>query len=96
MSSVLANLTEAKDRLSLDNSDKDSDIENMLSSIESYLYIATGVTAETWASDETGKALAKEYVLFSLYLDYYEKHTELNNLRQTSLMKQLQAHAMVI
>lgn len=94
--SALVSLDEAKNRLSLDSDDKNGDIEIMLNSIESYLYIATGVAADAWANDEIGKALAKEYVLLSLYLDYYEKHTELNNLRLTSLMKQLQTRAMVI
>ena len=38
--------------------------------------------------------VAKEYVLLKAYLDYYGAHTEIDNLRLTNLMKQLQVSAL--
>lgn len=38
--------------------------------------------------------VAKEYVLLKAYLDYYGIHTEIDDLRLTNLMKQLQVSAL--
>lgn len=40
--------------------------------------------------------VAKEYVLLKAYLDYYGSHTEIDNLRLTNLMKQLQVSALAV
>ena len=85
----IVTLAECKDRLHIDFNDSDSDIEIMANSIESSLFFATGIDFNSTVDDRT-KDLAKEYVLLKLYLDYYEKHTEIDNKRLTYIMKQLQ------
>lgn len=85
----IVTLAECKDRLHIDFNDSDSDIEIMANSIESSLYFATGIDFNVTIDDKV-KDLAKEYVLLKLYLDYYEKHTEIDNRRLTYIMKQLQ------
>lgn len=40
--------------------------------------------------------VAKEYVLLKVKLDYYGAHTELDDLRLTNLMKQLQVSAFAV
>lgn len=40
--------------------------------------------------------VAKEYVLLKAYLDYYGAHTELDDKRLTSLIKQLQVSALAV
>lgn len=40
--------------------------------------------------------LAKEYVLLRAYLDYYMAHTEIDDLRLTSIIKQLQVIALAV
>ena len=89
----IVTLAECKNRLHIDFNDSDSDIEIMANSIESSLYFATGLKFEYTTiptySDEILN-LAKEYLLLKLYLDYYEKHTEIDNRRLTYIMKQLQ------
>jgi hypothetical protein len=85
----IVTLAECKNRLHIDFNDSDSDIEIMANSIESSLYFATGIDFNGTIDDKV-KDLAKEYVLLKLYLDYYEKHTEIDNRRLTYIMKQLQ------
>ena len=85
----IVTLAECKDRLHIDFNDNDSDITVMANSIESSLYFATGLDF-SGTIDVKVKDLAKEYVLLKLYLDYYEKHTEIDTRRLTYIMKQLQ------
>lgn len=95
----IVTLAECKNRLHIDFDDSDSDIEIMANSIESSLFIATGLTFEYTTLptySDTALNLAKEYVLLKLYLDYYEKHTEIDNKRLTYLMKQLQMVAYTV
>ena len=85
----IVTLSDCKNRLHIDFNDSDSDIEIMANSIESSLYFATGIDFNSTVDVRT-KDLAKEYVLLKLYLDYYEKHTDIDNRRLTYIMKQLQ------
>lgn len=89
----LVTLAECKERLHIDFSDSDGDITIMANSIESSLYYATGLSQPI--TDTTTLALAKEYILLKLYLDYYEKHTELDERRLTYIIKQLQLVACI-
>lgn len=91
---VLVTLTEAKERLSIDFNTKDSEITGMVNAIESYLYFATGLKFTTPLVENDITKLAKEYVLLSVYLDYYNAHTEIDDLRLTKIMKQLQVAAL--
>ena len=86
---TLVTLDEAKKRLSYEYEDKDGEIQAMVEAIESYLFFATGVD---WSEsdNEKAKALAKEYILLKLHLDYYSAHTEIDDLRLTNAIKQLQ------
>ncbi len=89
----LVSLAECKERLSIDFDTKDKEIEIMTNSIESYLYFSTGI--DFTSLDEKTIAIAKEYVLLKLYLDYYNAHTQIDDMRLTALMKQLQAVALL-
>lgn len=40
--------------------------------------------------------LAKEYVLLKAYLDYYMSHTEIDDMRLTQIIKQLQVVALAV
>ncbi len=89
----LVTLDEAKKRLSYESDEMDSDITLMVESIESYLFFATGVDFST-TTNERAKKLAKEYVLTSLYVQYYNvKDDTLSQSRLTAMAKQLQAVA---
>ena len=104
----LVTLAEAKERLSIDFDTKDSEITGLVNAIEGYLFNATGLdfkalkaeTLKDGTLEEVNKPLlstayvAKEYVMLKLYLDYYNAHTELDDLRLTNLMKQLQISAL--
>ena len=133
----LVTLAEAKDRLSYDFNDKDSEIKGLINAIEGYLTIATGLDLKALkaeidkaepeieaesplpeeseddpfepiepfseeAEEEINEQLlsiayvAKEYVLLKAYLDYYGAHTEIDDLRLTNLMKQLQVSALAV
>ena len=87
----IVTLAECKERLSIDFDTKDKEIEIMANSIESYLFFATGL--ENIANDKILN-LAKEYILFKLYLDYYNAHTQLDDMRLTAILKQLQVVAL--
>lgn len=94
---VLVTLAEAKERLSIDFDTKDSEITGMINAIEGYLFNATGLDfTYSYITDDLdfNRNLAKEYVLLSLYLDYYNAHTEIDDLRLTKIMKQLQVAAL--
>lgn len=93
---ALVTLADAKDRLSIDFNDKDNEIEGLIASIEGSLFLATGIKNWDSVSDEKIKAVAKEYVLLRLYLDYYNRHTDLDNARLTSMLKQLQVAAFMV
>ena len=86
----IVTLAECKERLSIDFDTKDNEITLMANSIESYLFFATGL--ETISNDKILN-LAKEYILFKLYLDYYNAHTQLDDMRLTAILKQLQVVA---
>ena len=89
----LVTLDEAKKRLSYESDEMDSDITLMVESIESYLFFATGVDFSASTNDRA-KKLAKEYVLTSLYVQYYNvKDDTLSQARLTAMIKQLQAVA---
>lgn len=87
----IVTLAECKERLSIDFDTKDNEITIMANSIESYLFFATGLENIT---NEKTLNLSKEYVLFKLYLDYYNAHTELDDRRLTAILKQLQVVAL--
>ena len=87
----IVTLAECKERLSIDFDTKDKEIEIMANSIESYLFFATGLEN---ISNERTLNLAKEYILFKLYLDYYNAHTQLDDMRLTAILKQLQVVAL--
>jgi hypothetical protein len=87
----IVTLAECKERLSIDFDTKDKEIEIMANSIESYLFFATGLENITI---ERTLNLAKEYILFKLYLDFYNAHTELDDRRLTAILKQLQVVAL--
>lgn len=104
----LVTLAEAKERLSIDFDTKDSEIMGRINAIEGYLTKATGLDLKA-LKDEIIKEgmleeyneqllatayVAKEYVLLKAYLDYYSAHTEIDDLRLTNLMKQLQVSAL--
>ena len=93
----IVTLAECKERLSIDFDTKDTDITIMANSIESYLFFATGLKFEyeiVLDGMDNILNLAKEYVLFKLYLDYYNAHTELDDRRLTAILKQLQVAAL--
>ena len=96
----IVTLEEAKERLSIDFDTKDNEITIMANSIESYLSFATGINFGQYAyvppDGDCVLNLAKEYVLLKLYLDYYNAHTEIDDLRLTHIIKQLQVVAHVI
>ncbi len=106
----LVTLAEAKERLSIDFSTKDNEITGRINAIEGYLFNATGLDLKKLKveidKDETLEDVnqirlstayvAKEYVLLKLYLDYYGSHTEIDNLRLTQLMKQLQISSLAV
>lgn len=106
----LVTLAEAKERLSIDFSDKDGEITGLLNAIEGYLSTATGLDLKTLKAEivkeETLEPfseqilatayVAKEYVLLKVYLDYYGAHTEIDDLRLTMLIKQLQVSALAV
>ena len=96
---ALITLEEGKKRLSYEYEDNDTEISSMISSIEGYLYIATGKNWENVPNTEHGqkaKAVAKEYVKLKLFLDYYSAHTTLDDARLTSMIKQLQYFARLV
>ena len=90
----IVTLAECKERLSIDFDTKDSEITIMASSIESYLFFGAGIEGDS-LNDEKVLALAKEYILLKLYLDYYNAHTQIDDMRLTAIMKQLQVVAML-
>lgn len=106
----LVTLAEAKERLSIDFNSKDGEITGLINAIEGYLYTATGLkltalkaeivkeeTLELYNAQLLAAAYeAKEYVLLRAYLDYYGAHTEIDDLRLTALMKQLQVSALAV
>lgn len=95
----IVTLAECKERLSIDFDTKDNEITIMANSIESYLSFATGLDFEyayVPTDSDLVYNLAKEYVLLKLYLDYYNAHTEIDDLRLTNMLKQLQVVAHVI
>lgn len=89
----IVTLAECKERLSIDFDTKDNEITIMANSIESYLFYGAGI--ENVQIDDKVLSLAKEYVLFKLYLDYYNVHTQINDLRLTAIMKQLQVASLL-
>ena len=93
----IVTLAEAKERLSIDFDTKDNEITIMTNSIESYLSSATGIDFGDYSYIPTDSDdvlnLAKEYVLLKLYLDYYNAHTETDDLRLTNILKLLQVMA---
>lgn len=106
----LVTLAEAKERLSIDFGSKDGEITGLINAIEGYLFTATGLDLKA-LKDEIVKEetlepyseqllatvyVAKEYVLLKAYLDYYGAHTEIDDLRLTMLMKQLQVSALAV
>lgn len=87
----LVSLEEAKDRLAIDFDTKDGEIEARIESIMAYIEYATGIKKEDFASlSNSVQELAKDYVLKTLYFDYYDLHSELNDRRLTMIIKQLQ------
>lgn len=96
----LVTLEEVKDRLSIDFNTKDNELTLLANSTEGYLYLATGFDFSTLKdSEDYGNEcmyeVAKDWVLLKCYLDYYNAHTELDDLRLTNKMKQLQVYAAV-
>ena len=89
----IVTLAECKERLSVDFDTKDNEITIMANSIESYLFFGAGITKDNL--DDKSLALAKEYILLNLYLDYYNVHTDIDDKRLTAIMKQLQVVAMI-
>lgn len=93
----IVTLVEAKERLSIDFDTKDNEITIMTNSIESYLSFATGIELSTLQTDNVNVYnVAKEYVLLKLYLDYYNAHTEIDDLRLTNMINQLKVVAHII
>lgn len=87
----LVSVSEAKERLSIDFDDQNDEIESRISSIMAYIENATGISEKDFGNLENSiQNLGKDYVLKSLYYDYYDQHTELNDRRLTMIMKQLQ------
>lgn len=94
----IVTLAEAKERLSIDFDTKDNEIGILVNSIESYLSFATGLKLDdSYIANDSDPVynLAKEYVLYKLYLDYYNDHNETNDLRLTSILGQLKVIAHV-
>ena len=91
----LITLAEAKERLSIDFDTKDGEVTDRVNAIEGYLYIATGIEFST-VLDAHVLNVAREYVFLKLYLDYYSAHTEIDDLRLTALIKQLQVYALTV
>lgn len=88
---LLVSVAEAKRRLSIDFDNQDDELQSRIDSIIADLTFGTGIKASEFASlDAEIQNLAKEYVLRSLYYDYYDLHSELNDSRLTRIMKQLQ------
>ena len=106
----LVTLAEAKERLSIDFNDKDGEITGLINAIEGYLINATGLdlkalkdeivkeeTLEEYNQQLLATAyVAKDYILLKAYFDYYGAHTEIDDLRLTNLMKQLQVSALAV
>lgn len=97
----LATLDEVKEKLSIDFDTKDNEITNLTNAAEGYLFLATGVDFSLYKDSEdemaaNAYAVAKEWVLLKVYMDYYSSHTEIDNLRLTNYMKQLQVTATVV
>lgn len=97
----LVTLDEVKEKLSIDFDFKDREITNLTNAAEGYLFLATGVDFSAYRCSEDEMSLnaytvAKEWVLLKTYMDYYNSHTEIDNLRLTNYMKQLQTVALVI
>ena len=93
----IVTLAECKERLSIDFDTKDNEITIMANSIESYLFFATGLKIEyeiVLDGMDNTLNLAKEYVLFKLYLDYYNAQTELDDRRLQSMLNQLKVVAL--
>lgn len=90
---MFVTLDEAKERLSIDFDTKDDEITSRVEGIEGYLAFGTGLDLAN-VVDEKLVSIAKEYVLLKLYLDYYSVHTEIDDLRLTQMMKQLQLGAL--
>lgn len=87
----LVSLNEAKEKLGIDFDNKDDEIRSMISSVMAYIENATGIKEKDFGNLENSvQDLAKDYVLKSLYYDYYDQHSELNDKRLTMIMKQLQ------
>lgn len=94
----LVTLEDTKNRLSVDFSTKDDEIQALINSAEGYLYLGSGLTADDFEGEEVNekvKALAQEYVYLRVYLDYYMAHDEINDSRLTAIMKQLQYWAVI-
>lgn len=91
----LVTLAEAKERLSVDFDTKDGEITGLINAIEGYLYSAT-YTDFSMVLDSNLQSVAKEYVLYELYLDYYKVHTPIDDLRVAKLMNQLKANSLVV
>ena len=90
-------LAEAKERLSIDFNTKDNEITIMANSIESYLSFATGLPLSTLQTSNINiYNIVKEYILLKLYLDYYNAHTDIDDLRLTQILKQLQVVAHLV
>lgn len=97
----LVTLEEVKERLSIDFDFKDNEITSLTNAAEGYLFLATGCDFSNYKDsvDEVQMntyQTAKEWVLLKTYLDYYGAHTEIDDLRLTNLMKQLQVYAVVV
>ncbi len=92
----LITLNEAKDRLSIDFNYKDGEIESRVNSIEGYLTIATNLDLSRLSKNSEMRAVAREYVFLSLWCDYYDAHTELNDKRLSRLIGQLQVIALAV
>ena len=88
---VLVSLAEAKDRLAIDFTNKDTEIQERIDAAVTDLTLGTGIEERDFASlDASLQALGKEYVLKSIYYDYYDLHSVLNDARLTRIIKQLQ------
>ena len=88
----IVTLEEAKETLSIDFNEKDNEIAGLVNSAESYLSIGTGLNFDYLSipQDDPVMCLAKGYVLLKVYLDYYDLHSEIQDLRLTQMMKHLQ------
>ena len=86
----LVTLEEMKEKLSVDFSTKDTEIQSLIKFAEGYLRNATGIDYSKLESDDHVKDVAREWVFLRVYLDYYIAHTEIDDKRLTAMMKQLQ------